>query len=138
MQMHDDISKELCRYPYHNQSDHRAEYVATQLTRAINGCLYGVYVVKTGERLVAPCSIYSSASNESDAKELAYRIANDLPRPRTLYCGKSYSGVSKRSAEIWILKYKSKYENDYHMSISNYEGKFAVDARPKDWGLLIN
>lgn len=130
------VSEEIARYSYHDQNEHAADYVVAALKSPVNGNMFGIYVVNTGKSLEGEKPTYSDANSRSEAKEVAYRAANELPKPRLVYCGKCHTGVSKRSAEIWIAKNKSYYENSGLLAVVHYKGKFAVRCVPKDWGLV--
>lgn len=129
-------STELARYPFHDQNEFPAEYVSVKLSRPINGVEYGVYVVSSGERLNGSNPIYSCANSESMANEIAFRLSNELPLEKIIYYGKCHSGISVKSAEIWIAKNKGRYEPECHLSIVQHEGRFAVKSTPNDWGQL--
>lgn len=128
---------EVARYAYHDQSYFPGEYVVLKMAETINGHHFGIFVVETGQLVNHPCPVYSTGANADEAGETAYRIANDLPRTSTVYAGRNYQGVSKRSAEIWISKNRAKYEATLKLSVLPVIGsRYQVVGTPLDWGRL--
>jgi len=132
----ENIKFQIKCFPYHDQSKMPGGYVAVEIKDPENRVLFGVCVVRTGCDLAEPCNLYNSANSEVEAVELAYRHANDLPYPRSIFSGKTYSGLAKSTASIWIKKNGLRFESDYLLSIKQHEnrGKFEVIGTPHDWG----